>query len=60
MPPWGPGGRVLFLALGASFSFLTRASEMLAVSKKAMHAEHGLRRGDVAFFEQVVQLSDGQ
>ena len=48
IPQWGVGDRV-FLELGASFFFLTRASEMFAASKKVMHAEHGLRCGDVAF-----------
>ena len=56
----GVGGRALFLALGASFFFLARASDMLVVSKNAMHANHGLRRGGVAFFKQVVQLLFGQ
>ena len=60
IPQWEVGGRELFLALGASFFFLTRASEAFVVYKNVMHAEHGLRRGDVAFFEQVVKLSVGQ
>ena len=59
-PQWGVGGRVLFLALGASFFFFARASDMFAVSKDAMGVEHGLRPGDVAFFKRAVQLSVGQ
>ena len=56
IPRWGVGGRVLFLALGASFFFLTRASEMFAVNKLSMHEVHGLRRGDVTFFRGATQL----
>lgn len=56
IPQWGVGGRVLFLALGASFFFLTRASEMFAMTRVSMHEVHGLRRGDVAFFRGTVQL----
>ena len=56
IPQWGVGGRALFLALGASFFFLTRASEMFAMTKLSMHAVHGLRRGGVAFFRGEVQL----
>ena len=56
---WGVGGRVLFLALGASFFFQARVSEMFALSKNAMHVEHGLRRGDVALFKRAVQMSVG-
>ena len=48
-----------FFALGASFFFLARASEMLAVAKNVMHAEYGLRRGDSAFIKRAVQLSVG-
>ncbi|CAN0426624.1 unnamed protein product [Pylaiella littoralis] len=33
---------------------------MFAVPKAAMHAVHGLRRGDVAFFPGAVQLSEAQ
>ncbi|CAB1107236.1 unnamed protein product [Ectocarpus sp. CCAP 1310/34] len=50
VPQWGTRGRVLFLALSASFFFLMRACEMFAVSSLAMDSCHGLRRGDVAFF----------
>ncbi|CAN0128875.1 unnamed protein product, partial [Pylaiella littoralis] len=56
VPAWGSGGRVLFLVLCASFFFLTRSSEMFAVSRSAMHEVHGLRRGDVAFFQGPEQL----
>lgn len=56
VPTWGVGGRLMFLALGASFFFLTGASEMFAMSVSHMHAAHGLRRGDVAFFAGSVQL----
>lgn len=56
VPQWGSGGRVLFLALSASFFFLLRASEMFAVSKLAMHEVHGLCRGDVAFFRGEMQI----
>ena len=59
-PQWGQGGRVLYLVLGASFVFLTRACEILAVSQTSMHVVHGLRRGDVAFFRGAVQLSAAQ
>ena len=50
---------MLFLALGASFFFQARVSEMFALSKNAMHVEHGLRRGDVALFKRAVQMSVG-
>lgn len=53
---WGVGGRVLYLSLCTSFFFLLRASELFAASQSAMHAEHGLRRGDVAFFRSSEQL----
>ena len=57
VPQWGAGGRILFLSLTASFFFLARSCEMFAVSQTAMHAVHGLRRGDVAFFHGSVQLT---
>ena len=53
---WGVGGRVLWLALGASFFFLTRAAEMFAETSTRMHEIYGLRRGDVAFFRGGRQL----
>lgn len=52
--------RVLSLALGASFLFLTRASEIFAVSNVAMHDVHGLRRRDVAGFLGVEQLEQSR
>ena len=60
IPQCGVGGRALFLALDTSFFFLPRASEMFGGSRNAMHVEHGLRRGDDAFFKHAVQLPVGQ
>ena len=57
---WGVGGRVLWLALGASFFFLTRAAEMFAETSTRMHEIYGLRRGGVAFFRGGRQLEWGQ
>ena len=34
---WGAGGRALWLALGASFFFLTRAAEMFAKTRTRAH-----------------------
>lgn len=53
---WGPGGRVLWLALGASFFFLARAGEIFASKEGQWDHGHCLRRGDVAFFRKGVQL----
>lgn len=47
IPSWGTGGRVLWLALCASFCFLTRASEMFAESRSRIHETYCLRRADV-------------
>ena len=46
----------MFLAFGASFFFLTRASEIFAINRLSMHEVHRLRRGDVAFFRGATQL----
>ena len=54
---WGPGSRVLWLALGASFFFLARAGEMFACGADRVHDVHCLRRGDVAFFHKETQLN---
>lgn len=53
---WAAGGRVLWLALGASFLFLTRASEMFAETRTRAHEIYCLRRADVAFFRAELQL----
>ena len=57
IPSWGTGGRVLWLALCASFCFLTRASEMFAESRSRIHETYCLRRADVAFFRGNAQLT---
>ena len=59
-PLWGVGDGVLFLALGTSFLFLARATEMIAFSINTIHAGDGLRRGDVSFVKRAVQVSVGQ
>jgi len=56
VPSWGTGGRVLWLALCASFCFLTRASELFAETRTRIHETYCLRRADVAFFCGKVQL----
>ena len=56
VPSWGTGGRVLWLALCASFCFLTRASEMFAETRTRVHETYCLRRADVAFFRGELQL----
>ena len=53
---WGPGGRLLFLGLGVSFFFLTRASEMFALGTDRVHPDYCLRRKDVALFLNERQL----
>ena len=57
IPSWGTEGRVLWLALCASFCFLTRASEMFAESRSRIHGTYCLRRADVAFFRGNAQLT---
>lgn len=57
---WGNGDPVLYLALGASFLFLTRTSEMFALTQSRAHPEYGLWRGDVSFFCGPRQLHAGQ
>ena len=47
---WRAGGRVLWLTRCASFSFLTRVSEMFAEIRSRIHESYCLRRADVAFF----------
>ena len=53
---WQTGGRVLRLALCASFCFLTRASEMFAETRSRVHETYCLRRADVAIFPKVFNL----
>ena len=60
IPAWRNGGRVLWLALCASFRFLTRASEMFAETRSRIHETYCLRRADVAFFRGRVQLGVAQ
>ena len=56
IPSWGTRGRVLWLALCASFCFLTRASEMSAESRSRIRETYCLRRADVAFFRRMFSL----
>ena len=60
IPAWGNGGRVLWLALCASFCFLIRASEMFAATRSRIHETYCLRRADVAFFRGRAQLGVAQ
>ena len=46
---WRPGGRVLWVALGASFLFLTRAGEIFVSKELRWDDGHILRRGDMTF-----------
>ena len=55
----GAGGRVLWLALGASFSFLTQAAEMFAETRTRAHELFCLRLADVAFSEQNASWNGG-
>ena len=57
---WRNWGRVLWLALCASFCFLTRASEMFAETRSRIHETYYLRRADVPFFRGRVQLGVAQ
>ena len=50
IPTWRAGGRVLCLALCASFRLLTRASEMFAETRLRVDETNCLQRADVAFF----------
>ena len=50
IPAWRNGGRVLWLALCASFFFLTRASKMFAETRSRVHETYCVRRADVALF----------
>ena len=60
IPAWRAGGRVLWLALCASFCLLTRASEMLAETRLRVPETCCLRRADVAFFRGNIQLTIAQ
>ena len=60
IPACRNGGLVLWLALCASFCFLTRASEILAETRSRIHEMYCLRRADVAFFRARVQLGVAQ
>ena len=60
IPAWRNGGRVLWLALCASFWFLARASEMLAETRSCIHEPYCFRRADGAFFRGRVQLGVAQ
>ena len=60
IPAWRNGGRMLWLALCASFRFLTRASEMSAETWPRIHETYCLRQADVAFFRGRVQLGVAQ
>ena len=60
IPAWRNGVRVLWLALCASFCFLTRASEMLADTRSHIHETFRFRRADVAFFRGRAQLGVAQ
>ena len=53
---WGPGGWVLWLALGASFFFLAPAGEMFASKEGCWDDGHMLRRKDMVFFRGSIQL----
>ena len=60
IPTWRAGGRVLWLALCASFCLLIRASEMFAGIRLRVHETYCLRRADVAFFGGNIQLTVAQ
>ena len=60
IPAWRNGGRVLWLTWCASFCFLTRTSEMFAETRLRIHETYCLRRADVAFFRDRVQLEVAQ
>lgn len=57
VPTWRTGGRVLWLALCASFRFLTR-EVILAGTRSRVHESYCLRRADVAYFRGMAQLED--
>ena len=54
------GGRILWLALYASFCFLTRASEMFAEARLRVRETYCLRPADVALFRGQSQLGAAQ
>ena len=60
IPSWRNSGRVLWLALRASFCFLTRASRMFAEKRSRIHETYCLRRADVALFRGRSQLRMAQ
>ena len=60
IPTWRAGGRVLWLALCASFCLLTRASEMFSGNSITSSRDYCLRRADVAFFRGNIQLTVAQ
>ena len=53
---WGPGGRVLWLARGASYFFLAPAGEIFASKEGRCDDRCILRRGDVVLFRGSTQL----
>ena len=52
---WGEGGKILWLCLGLSYFFLTRAGEVFANEDRSV-GEWCLKRNHVAFFEGDRQL----
>ena len=57
---WRNGGRVLWLALCASFWFLIGAFEMFAETRLSIHETYCLRRADVDFGRGRIQLGLAQ
>ena len=60
IPPWRAGGRVLWVALCASFCLLTCASDMFAETRLRVPETYCLRRAHVAFFRGNIQLTVAQ
>ena len=60
IPAWRNGRCVLWLALCASFCFLSRASEMFTETRSRIHKTYCLWRANVAFFRGRVQLGVAQ
>ena len=56
IPPWGIGGRVMWLCLSLSYFLIARSNEIFASSSAVAHLVHCLTRKDVAFFTGNNQL----
>ena len=53
---WGGWGRIAWIGSALSYQLLLRASELLAREGGGVYRVYCLRKGDIAFFERVVQL----